>query len=173
MQKVVVPGNKMREEDVKGYYSGHLKDYSYPEMMKVRSLAFTRRDGAEAAIKKLKEGTDFGWLASNATGQVGGGAPGLLKFTGQPVTTASMPEALQKALAGSKSKDTRLYASPESHFYVLLIDQVIPSAAKPYTEVREEIAKKLYAEKLNKSLEDYAGKLRAQSKVETYLKRMQ
>ncbi len=63
--------------------------------------------------------------------------------------------------------------SPENHYYVLVIDQVIPSAAKAYADVREEIAKKLYAEKLNKSLGEYAAKLRAQSKVETYLKRGQ
>ena len=66
-----------------------------------------------------------------------------------------------------------MYASPENHFYVLLVDQVIPSTAKQYADVREEIAKKLYAEKLNKSLVDYAGKLRAQLKVETFLKRVQ
>ena len=34
-------------------------------------------------------------------------------------------------------------------------------------------AKKAWGEKLKKAVDDYAGKLRAQSKVETYLKRVQ
>ena len=84
-----------------------------------------------------------------------------------------MPDGVQKALAGAKAGEARLYASPEGYFYVLAAQQVIASNARPYDDVREEIAKKLYSEKLKKAVDDYAGKLRAQSKVETYLKRVQ
>jgi hypothetical protein len=83
-----------------------------------------------------------------------------------------MPDGVQKALAGSKAGESRLYASPEGHFYVLAVEQVIASNPKPYGDVREEIAKKLYGEKLKKNIEDFAGKLRAQSRVETYLKKV-
>ena len=38
--------------------------------------------------------------------------------------------------------------------------------------LREAAAKTLYGEKLKKGVEDYASKLKAQSKVATYLKRM-
>lgn len=173
VQKVIVPGNKMREEEVKGYYGGHLKDYSYPEMMKVRSLAFTRRPAAEAAMRKLREGTDYAWLATNADEQVDKGTQGLMTFDGRPLTTESMPAGVQKALAGSKSGDLRLYASPEGHYYVLAVQQVTASSPKPYDDVRQEIAQKLYNDKLKKSIGDYAAKLRAHSKVETYLKKVQ
>jgi hypothetical protein len=172
VQKVIVPDSKIKEDDAKGYYAGHLREYSSPEMMRVRSLAFARRADAEDALRKFKDGADFGWLASNAQGQVGKGAPGLLTLDGQPVMTTSMPDGLQKALAGAKAKDLRLYGSPEGHFYVLSVLQVIAPNAKPYAEVREDIAKKLYGEKLKKNVEDYAGKLRAKSKTETFLKRM-
>lgn len=171
VQKVIVPGNKMKEEEVKNHYSGHLKEYSYPELVKVRSLAFTRRAAAEAAMRKLREGADYGWLASNGDGQVPKGTQGLLAFDARPVTTDSMPDGVQKALTGAKAGESRLYASPEGHFYVLSVQQVIASTAKPYDEVKEAIAKKVYGEKLKKSVEEYARKLRAQSKVETYLKR--
>ena len=148
VQKVIVPGNKMREDEVKGYYGGHLKDYSYPEMMKMRGIAFTRRAAAEATLRKVKEGADFGWLRTNATGQVGGGAHGLLTFAGQPVTTDSMPEGLQKALTGVKSKESRLYASPEEALLCPVGRRSDPpAAAKSYADVREDIAKKLYAER--------------------------
>jgi hypothetical protein len=172
VQKVIVPDSKMKEEEVRGYYKAHLKEYSYPEMMKVRSLAFARRAAAENAMRKLREGTDYGWLAANAEGQVDKGAQGVLTLDGRPVLTSSMPEGVQKTLAGSKSGESRLYASPEGHFYVLAVQQVIASNARPYDEVREEIAKKLYGEKLKKNVEDYAAKLRAHSKVATYLKRV-
>jgi len=83
-----------------------------------------------------------------------------------------MPEGVRKALAGAKSGEHRLYASPEGHFHVLTVQELIASTAKPYDEVREAAAKKLYGEKLKKGVEDYAKKLKAQSKVATYLKRM-
>jgi parvulin-like peptidyl-prolyl isomerase len=172
VQKVIAPENKMKEEDVKAYYTAHVKEYSYPEMLKVRSLAFTARPAAESAIRKLREGTDYGWLASNAEGQAAKGTLGLLTLDGRPVTTDSMPAGLQKALAGSKPGDHRLYASPEGPVYVVAVEQVIGADAKPYDEVRMEIARKLYNEKLKKAVDDYARKLRAQAKVAVYLKRM-
>jgi hypothetical protein len=162
----------MKEEEVKGYYTAHVKEYSSPEMLRVRSLAFTARPAAESAMRKLREGTDYGWLASNAEGQAATGTPGLLTFDGRPVTTDSMPAGLQKTLAGSKPGDHRLYASPEGPFYVLAVQQVIGADPRPYDEVRMEIARKLYNDKLKKAVEDYARKLRAHSKVAVYLKRM-
>ncbi len=172
LQKVIVPDNKMREDEVKGYYSSHSKDYSYPQMIKVRGLAFAKRVSAENAMKKLREGADYGWMAANAEGQADKAAQGLVTLDGRPVTIDSMPAGMQKALAGSRNGEYRLYASPEGPFYVLAVQQVIAPTARPYDEVREEIAKKLYNEKLKKAVADYAGKLRAQSKVETYVKRV-
>jgi parvulin-like peptidyl-prolyl isomerase len=172
VQKVIVPDNKMNEEEVKRHYSEHARDYSSPEMLRIRSLAFTGRPAAEKAMRKLREGADYGWMLANAEGQVDKGAAGLLTFDGRPVTTSSMPEGLQKALTGAKSGELRLYGSPEGHFYVLAIQQAIVPNAKPYDEVREEIAKKLYGEKLKRAVEDYAGKLRAHSKVVTFVKKV-
>jgi hypothetical protein len=83
-----------------------------------------------------------------------------------------MPEGMQKALSGAKSGEFKLYASPEGPVYVLAVQQVLGSTARPYDEVREEISKKVYGEKIKKGVETYAGKLRAQSKVETYLERV-
>ena len=173
LQKVIVPESKMTEDEVKKYYDGHLKDFSSPEMMRIRSLAFTTRSAAEDAMRKLREGADSNWLASNAAGQVGKDAKGLLTFDGRPVTVDSMPPGMRKAVAGAKPRDARLYTGPEGHLYVLMVQQVIAPAAKPYAEVRDEIAKKLYDEKIKKSVDEYVRKLRAQSKVETYLKRAQ
>ncbi len=171
VQKVVAPENKMTEDEVRQHYDGNLEDYSYPGMLRLRSLAFARRDAAEDAVRKLRAGTDYNWLIANADGQVPKETPGLLTLGGQLVTIDSMPDGLQKALAGVKTGESRLYASPEGHFYVLTVQQAVGSTVRPYGDVREEIAKTLYAEKISKGVEDYAGKLRAQLKVETYLVR--
>lgn len=173
VQKVVVPDSKLKEEEVRQYYDGHLKDYSSPELMRIRGLAFTQKGDAEDAVRKLREGADFGWLAASADGQASRDTPGLLTFDGRPVTTDSMPDALRLALADAKAGEFRLYPSPEGPSYALAVQDVIAPAARPYDEVKTEIAQRLHQQKVKKVLEEYAGKLRAQSQVEIYLKKAQ
>ncbi len=171
VRKVILPEAKLKEEDVKGYYDAHLKDYSSPEMMRIRSLAFTTRTAAEAATEQLRAGTDYSWLAANAGDQVDKDTLGVLTFDGRPVTTDSMPAAVQKAVGGAKAGDVRLYASPENQFYVLAVQEVVVPSPRPYDDVKSDIAKKLYGEKLKQRVDDYAGKLRAMGKVEIYLRK--
>jgi hypothetical protein len=171
MQKVITPNNKMTEDEVRQYYDAHTTEYSYPQMLRIRSLTFGTRAAAEDAMRQARQGSDYGWLAANAAGQLPATTAGLLTFDGSPLTVESMPAGLQKALASVKTGDWRLYVSPEEHFYVFSVQQVIASTARPYAEVREDIARKLYAEKIQEDLDAYAARLRAQSTVETYLVR--
>ena len=98
VQKVIVPDNKMREEEVKAYYDTHLPEHSYPGMLRIRSLAFTKRATAEAAIEKLRAGTDFGWLAVNAEDQVEKGTRRTRwRSTGGPSRSTACPTACEKA----------------------------------------------------------------------------
>jgi parvulin-like peptidyl-prolyl isomerase len=170
VQKAVVPDVKLNEEELKAYYDQHMKEYSYPEMMKIKSLAFSKREDAEKVIVNLRQGTDFQWLGANAEGQVDKNTKGVLNFEGNLLTTKNLPENVQKAVSGAKSGDFRLLANPENYFYVLSIQEVIPPRPQPYPEVREQIAKKIYNEKIIKAVEEYADKLRAVSEVKIYLK---
>lgn len=170
VQKAIVPDIKLAEEDLKAHYNSHIKEYTYPEMMKITSLVFGRRDDAEKALVNLKKGGNFQWVKENAGGQVDQGTKGILVFDGSLLTTKDLPEGVSKAVAGAKTGDFRLYESLANHYYVLYIQEVIPSKSQPYAEAREKIAKKIYNEKLTKALEEYAGKLRAASDVKIYLK---
>jgi hypothetical protein len=173
IRKVIAPDSKMTEEEVQKYYAEHLKEFSSPEMVRLRTLAFSARSGAEDAMAKLRGGADYGWLAANADGQVAKGTPGLLALDGQLVTTDSMPDGVQKALLGGKAGEYTLYAAPEGHFYVLAVQTVVPSTPKPYADVRDEIAKKLYGQKLTRNVEDYLAKLREASTIAVHLKKAQ
>ena len=44
---------------------------------------------------------------------------------------------------------------------------------KAYDEVRDEIARKVYGEKLRKNTEEYLARLRAASRIEIYLEKAQ
>jgi len=170
VQKAIVPDVKIMEDELKAYYNDHLKEYTFPEMMKIDSLAFAKRSDAEEAIEKLKKGTGFQWLAANAEGQVDKDTKGSLIFDGKSFTTKDLPEGMGKVISGANPGDIKLYASPDGHFYVLFIQGVIPSVPQPYGEVRKDIGNKVFNEKLKKMLEEFADKLRAVSEVKIYLK---
>ena len=170
INKAVAPDVKLKEEEVKAYYSEHIGEYTYPEMMRINSLVFGKRKDAEDTIEKLRKGTDFKWLSDNAEGQVDKNAKGVLIFEGDLLTIKDLPEGVQKAIHGARAGDFRLYESLEGLFYVLVIREVIPSRPQPYEDVRQDASEKVFDEKLKMAAEDYSDKLRAVSDVKVYLK---
>jgi hypothetical protein len=170
VKKAVAPDVQLKEEELRTYYDQHLKEYTYPEMMKISSLVFSKREDAEKATISLRQGTDFQWLKANAEGQVDKNTAGVLNFDGNFLTTKDLPENVQKSVSGAKTGDFRFFAGPNNYFYVLYIQEVVPPKPQPYPEAREKIARKIYDEKLTRALEEYAAKLRAVSDVKVYLK---
>ena len=171
IQKVVVPDIKLKEEELKTYYNEHVIEYTMPEMMKINSIVFTKREFAERALEKLRKGTDFQWLVKNAEGQIDkSDSKDTLNFEGKILTTKDLPEGVRKSVSGARPGDYRLYESPGSYFYVLAIQDVIPAKPQPFEEAKKKIAKIIFDNKLKKSVEEWADKLRAVSDVKVYLK---
>jgi hypothetical protein len=170
VNKVIVPDIRLKEEEIKSYYNNHIKEYTIAEMMKINTLVFAKRENGESAIEKLRKGTEFQWLAANAEGRVDENTKGLLTFGEKPIITKDLPEGVQKAVRGARAGDFRLYESPQGYFYVLAIQDVIPSKPQPYEEAKGMVAKKVFDDKAKKAVEDYADKLRAVSDVKVYLK---
>jgi hypothetical protein len=109
-------------------------------------------------------------VKANAEGQLDKKTEGILDLDGKLLTTRDLPEELRKAISGANVGDFRLYQSPENYFYVLYIQQVVPSKPQPYEEAREKVAQKVYDDKLKRAVEEYTDKLRAVSDVKVYLK---
>ena len=103
LEKVIRPGIRLEEKELKAYYEEHITDFSSPEMMRIKSLVFSKKDRAEEAIRKLEAGTDFSWLGANAEGIVDDKEEELLKFEGNIVVVDALPPDLQKVVSGAKS----------------------------------------------------------------------
>ena len=124
-------------------------------------------------MEKLLKGADFKWVSLNAEGQMVKRGEEFLEFDGKLLTVRSLPEGVRKTLSGAKPRDFRLYASPDGYYYVLYIYHVIPAKPEPIEEVREEIAEKVFKDKLSKAVEVYADKLREYYPVKIYAKDLQ
>jgi parvulin-like peptidyl-prolyl isomerase len=170
LEKVIRPGIRLEEKEIKEYYEKHIAEFSSPEMMRINGLIFSKKERAEEAVRKLQEGTDFSWLRANAEGIVEDNAEELPKFDGNLVVVGALTADLQKIVSGAKPGDFRIYESPEGYFYVLSLRDVIPPKPQPYEEERGKIAEKVAGGKITKELEEYAAKLKKSYPVRIFLK---
>ncbi len=168
IKKAVIPDIKITEGENKKYYEAHISDYTTPEMMKLYSLGFYNVKDASDTLKKLQQGDDFKWLQSSAPGQIKEDEPDALLLDGNVFTVTGLGEGVRKALTGAKAGDYRLY-SDGKFYYVINIREDIPAQKQTYEEARDATAKKVYNEKLNQSVQDWADKLRKAHKVRYYI----
>ncbi|MHB1024585.1 MAG: peptidylprolyl isomerase [Desulfobacteria bacterium] len=169
VQKVIVPDVKVSDEELSAYYQAHISDYTYPEMIRIDALVFSRRENAEEAIGKLRGGADFQWLRENADGQVDPvKRENLLDFRGQLMGATTLPDGVMKAVSGAVTGDYRLYADSGNAYYVLSLRERVPSRPIPLESVKEEMGKKVFSEKLKRVLREWEEKLRKASDVKIY-----
>jgi len=158
--KAVLPGVKVPEKAVREYYYNHLEDYSSPLMLKMKSLVFSAETSAREAVKKLKDGSDFKWVSANITGLVDPEEKQTLNLGGSLLAATSLPEDLQKQVVGARQNDVFFYAGPGQIYYVLVVEAAFPPKAKTYAEVRQDVGKIIFGQKINEALEDWVAKLK-------------
>ncbi len=168
VEKVIYPDQKVTPEQVRKYYDDHQKEYAYPAMYKLESIGFRDAKEAQRALDKLRGGTDFKWLRQNADGQLAADARSV-QFDGNTVAADTMPEDLVKTLAGARAGDYRLYAAPDKATYVLYVISTSPAGAQPFDEVKDAVTRKLLGDSLNRSVKDWAAKVRKVRPVKVYI----
>ncbi len=171
LEKAILPELKYSEEQLQKYYDAHLKDYASPGFYRLEALGFAAAKAAQAAVDKLRAGTDFKWLAANADGQVPASTRKLNLDGGLYIATA-LPKALVDGLGGVAKGDYRLFTDESPATYAIHVVDVIPPAVKPFTEVRGEIATTIFNAELVKAVETWAGKLRPVRDVKVSISRI-
>jgi hypothetical protein len=174
INKVIAPGIQLDIKELKTYYKDNHEEYTLPQMMRIKTIVFSERNDAIDALNKLRRGTDFNWLSSRAEKQVDKKGEGVLNFEGKLLTVRSLPEDVRQVLSEAKPGDYRFYESSEGpYYYVLYVYHVIPAEPQPFENVRKEIAKKVFDEKVKEAVEDYAQRLKEYYPVKIYAKDLQ
>jgi hypothetical protein len=167
--KAVVPGIKVAEDDAQKYYYNHLEDYASPLMLKMNSLAFTKQDSAQEALKKLQAGSDLKWVSSNVNDLADEDNKDVLALGDSLLSVNALPHDLQHQVAGAQQGDLFLFAGPNNLYYVLSVESAYPPEAKPYEDVRQDIGKIIYAQKINEALEEWVKKLKEVYETEVFI----
>lgn len=169
MAKAVVPGIKVPEQDAKDYYAANQEEYTSPLMLKLTGLAFTNRTAAEEAYRKLKAGSDFKWVSANSSDLAEPDHRDLLNFSGNLLSLSALPEGLRKQVETAMPGSVYLYEDPGKLVYALQVGEVFPPQTRPYQEVRQEIGKIVYAQKINQALAHWVEQLKEAYETEIYL----
>jgi len=167
--KAVVPGIKVPEDDAKKYYYNHLEDYASPLMLKMNSLAFTKQESAQDALKKLQAGSDFKWVSANVNDLADESNKDVLGLGGSLLSVNALPHDLQHQVTGAQQGDLFLFAGPNDLYYVLTVESAYPPQAKPYEEVRQEIGKIIYSQMINDALDEWVKKLKEVYETEVFI----
>jgi len=166
VERIVEPDVRLSDEVLRGYFDQHLDEYSSPPMMRIDSLVFAEREGAERAIDKLRKGADFQWMRANAGGQVAptDRDPG----TGKLVPTADLPEGVRKAVVGAEVGEARFYADPGGTYRVLFVRQIVPAQPTSFEAVKEQLAGTVFRQQRRAAVDDWTARLRAASEIEVF-----
>lgn len=171
LEKAIVPELKYSDAQLQSYYEAHAKEYASPGFYRLEALAFADARGAQAAVDKLRAGTDFKWLAANADGQVPASKRHLNLDGGLYIATA-LPKELVDGLGGVTKGDYRLFTDDSPATYAIHVIDVVPQAVKPFDEVRTEVGNAVFNAELVKAVETWAGKLRPTGDVKVYISRI-
>lgn len=169
MQKVLTPEIRYGEDKVQAYYTEHLDEYKTPAMLKLKSLPFYQLKDAEDAADKLRKGSDFKWVSANSEGLVDIQDADLLQFDKNILSVTALPQNLQQSATAAERGDTLVHAEPNNFYYVLYFENVYPSEAKPYEQVRDEILKIVYRQEVDATLDLWVAKLREAYPTQIYL----
>lgn len=169
--KVVVPGVKMQEEDLKAYYREHAGDYKSAVAMKMGQLVFAQKPDALSALDKLRNGADFNWVKANAEGQVRDLSREGVLFDEKFHTLDQLPPDVQGSIAGAQRGEFRLYESEDGTMHVLHIQDVIPSEQQEFEVVRAQVREAVFSIKLNEAVKEWTRKLRDAAEIKIYLSR--
>jgi hypothetical protein len=167
VERAIMPDVKVTEKEGQDYYAKHKAEFATPAVYKLESLTFANAGDAQAALTKLRSGTDFKWLRANATGQVKEDARAA-QLDGVTLSAVALPTHLREQLAGAKPGDYRLEDIQGQHYVV----RVVSAAAmqeQSYQAVRSSIGKKLIGENLQRALQDAIAKLRKHHQIAVYL----
>lgn len=167
--KAVVPGIAVPEDEAKTYYFNHLEEYASPLMLKMKSLPFADDASARDALKKLQDGSDFKWVSSNMTGLADAENKDILNLGGTLLSVNALPGELQPKVSGARQGDVIYYAGPNELSYVLVVETAFPPKAKAYEEVRQEIGKIIYAQKIDEALKGWVVKLKEAYETKVFL----
>jgi peptidyl-prolyl cis-trans isomerase SurA len=159
-------------DEVQKYYDAHKAEFIRPEQVALRSIEVNTegkkpeeiaklKEKAETALKRVKDGEDFGEIAkrySDGSTAKDGGYLGIYK-------RGELSKELEDRVFGMKKNELTDIIETKQGFLILQILEHYTEGQQSVEKVHDEIMDKIYTERMEPALRDYLKTLREQSYV--------
>jgi peptidyl-prolyl cis-trans isomerase SurA len=160
------------KDEIAKYYEAHKKDYIRPEQVALREIVVTtegKKDSelpdlkkkAETALKRVKDGEEFGEIAkrfSDGSTAKQGGFLGVYK-------RGELSKELEDTVFKMKKNDLTDVMDTKQGYLVLQVLEHYDEGEQSLAKVEGEITDKIYSERMEPKLREYLKTLREQSYV--------
>ena len=160
------------KDEIAKYYEAHKKDYIRPEQVALREIVVTtegKKDSelpdlkkkAETALKRIKDGEEFGEIAkrfSDGSTAKQGGFLGVYK-------RGELSKELEDTVFKMKKNDLTDVMDTKQGYLILQVLEHYDEGEQSLAKVEGEITDKLYSERMEPKLREYLKTLREQSYV--------
>jgi peptidyl-prolyl cis-trans isomerase SurA len=160
------------EDEIEKYYNEHKKEFERPEQVALRSIEVSTqgkaetempdlKKKAETALKRVKDGEDFGEIAkrySDGSTAKQGGYLGMYK-------RGELSKELEDVVFKMKKNGLTDVMETKQGFLVLQVLEHYDEGEQSLAKVKNEIMDKLYGDRLQPALREYLKTLREQSYV--------
>jgi parvulin-like peptidyl-prolyl isomerase len=180
-QSEIMKNANMTDEEARQYYKAHTAEFLVPAKVVLREILVavsttsvggqpsfnagadeTARDKATGIHDRLAKGEDFAKVAlevsDSATKQNGG-------LLGD-VNIADMSDTLRPLVEALKPGDITAPIRTQRGYQILKLDARVAEQPKPFEDVRDLIAQKIYETRLTGEQAKYVAKLRTQALIE-------
>jgi peptidyl-prolyl cis-trans isomerase SurA len=159
-------------DEVQKYYDEHKSEFIRPEQVALRSIEVNTegkkpeevaklREKADTALKRVKDGEDFGEIAkrfSDGSTAKEGGYLGIYK-------RGELSKELEDRVFQMKKNELTDVIETKQGFLILQVMEHYTEGQQTVEKVHDEIMDRLYSERMEPALRDYLKTLREQSYV--------
>ena len=160
------------KEEIAKYYEEHKKEFVRPEQVALREIEINTegkkdtelpdlKKKAETALKRVKDGEDFGEIAkrfSDSTTSKQGGFLGVYK-------RGELSKELEEIVFKMKKNELTDVMDTKQGYLVLQVLERYEAGEQPLTKVENEIMDHLYSQRMEPAMRQYLKTLREQSYV--------
>jgi hypothetical protein len=169
VDRVITRDLRAYREDLERTYRKHRERFATPARVVLQQLVFRHRDGAEAALARLRRGADFDWVRSNTAGVVTGEElQEYWKFPERAIQEETLPENVRSALESASQGDYRMAVESDRAYHVLKVVDRTPSFIPSFEDVRAQLGPIALAEMRDQALREYIEALRDASEIEIF-----
>jgi parvulin-like peptidyl-prolyl isomerase len=180
-QSEIMSHAQMTEQEARQYYTAHTAEFLTPAKVVLREILVavptesangqasfnagvdeTARGKASAIHDRLAKGEDFATVASEVSDSPSKATGGVIG----EVNVNDMSDVLRPLIDVLKPGEITPPVRTQRGYQILKLDSRSPEQPKPFDDVREAIAQKIYEQRVDGETQKYLTKVRAQALIE-------